>query len=186
MAKHNTHSPLTFNVAQLLQEEIGARRDHRFTEPRLLLHEHEVLSDITGTARFTRTLVGVYVTATIAGMVGVQCVRCLSPAYVAVDFTFTEEYVATVDVGTGVALNHPEAEDDAFTIDEHHLLDLGLAVREYTLLELPMQPLCRVDCRGLCAGCGVDLNVEACRCEQEPVDERFAALKALLNRSSEQ
>jgi uncharacterized protein len=185
MAKHNIHSPLTFNVSQLMREEIGARRDHPFAEDLLELHEHEVLRDITGTVRLTRTLVGVYVEASVTGMVTTQCVRCLQPAYVRVDFRFTEEYVATVDATTGVALNHPEAEDDAFVIDEHHLLDLGLAVREYTLLELPMRPLCKADCRGLCAGCGVDLNVTTCQCHQEAVDERFSALKALLDQSSE-
>ncbi len=43
-------------------------------------------------------------------------------------------------------------------------LDLGEAVREALLLAVPLRPLCRDDCRGLCAGCGADLNHESCRC----------------------
>ncbi|MBM4412322.1 MAG: DUF177 domain-containing protein [Chloroflexi bacterium] len=188
MAKHK-HSPLTFNVAQLLREEVGSRRHHEFTEEVLPLHERESLRNIAGTARFTRTPSGVYVESTVTGVIHCDCMRCLQPARVAITVTFTEEYVASVDVTTGASLvKHvdDDEDDDRFFIDEHHLLDLGVALREYALLELPMRPLCKSDCRGLCAGCGVDLNVEACRCHQEPVDERFAALKALLDSSESQ
>jgi len=188
MAKHK-HSPLTFNVAQLLREEVGSRRHHEFTEEVLPLHERESLRNIAGTARFTRTPSGVYVESTVTGVIHCDCMRCLQPARVAITVTFTEEYVASVDVTTGASLvKHvdDDEDDDRFFIDEHHLLDLGVALREYALLELPMRPLCKSDCRGLCAGCGVDLNVETCRCHQEPVDERFAALKALLDSSESQ
>ena len=189
MAKHK-HSPLTFNVAQLLREEVGSRRHHEFTEGLLQLHERETLQDIVGTARFTRTPDGVYVESTVSGVIHCDCMRCLQSARVAITVTFTEEYVASVDVTTGANLvktiDTEDDDDDRFFINEQHLLDLGEALREYALLELPMRPLCKSDCRGLCAGCGVDLNVETCRCHQEPVDERFAALKALLDSSESQ
>jgi uncharacterized protein len=181
--KRKDRSMLTFNVAQLLREPIGARRKHDFTEETLPLHDNEVFRGIRGQAQFTRTLVGVYVQCIADGSVSTQCVRCLQPAQVAVHLDFVEEYMSTVDVNTGAALPKPE-EDDVFLIDEHHMLDLGLAVREYALLDIPISPHCNANCRGLCTGCGVDLNVEVCRCHEEPNDERFAALKALLNRSS--
>jgi uncharacterized protein len=190
MAKHKL-SPLTFNVAQLLREEVGSRRQHEFTEDHLQLHDRESLQNIVGSARFTRTPAGVYVESTVSGVIHCDCMRCLQPARVAITVTFTEEYVASVDVTTGANLvkrtdTNEEDDDDRFFINEQHLLDLGEALREYALLELPMRPLCKSDCRGLCAGCGVDLNVETCRCHQEPVDERFAALKALLDSSKSQ
>jgi uncharacterized metal-binding protein YceD (DUF177 family) len=43
-------------------------------------------------------------------------------------------------------------------------LDMGDLVREYFILNIPVYPLCREDCRGLCAGCGVNLNKENCTC----------------------
>jgi uncharacterized protein len=43
-------------------------------------------------------------------------------------------------------------------------LDLGAAVREELALLVPSFPLCRESCAGLCARCGMDLNVGACRC----------------------
>ena len=184
------HSPLTYNVSQLLREEPGSRREYAFTESTLHLHEGEELRDIAGAARFTRTELGVFVDATASGNVSTTCMRCLQPALVAVEVTFVEQYRATVDVTTGasIAADRGEADedDDAFIIDERHFLDIGSALREYAILEMPMRPLCKPDCLGLCAGCGVDLNQESCRCSESPVDERFAALQALLDRKPQQ
>ena len=59
-----------------------------------------------------------------------------------------------------------------------------MAIREYALIELPMQPLCRTDCKGICPICGADRNTEECRCQDEETDDRFAALKALLDDNS--
>ncbi|MBN2498392.1 MAG: DUF177 domain-containing protein, partial [Deltaproteobacteria bacterium] len=65
--------------------------------------------------------------------------------------------------------------DEAFYSGEE--LDLADLVREQILLALPMYPRCKPDCRGLCPGCGANLNTDACRCEEEAVDPRLAALK---------
>jgi uncharacterized protein len=90
-----------------------------------------------------------------------------------------DEFHSRIDVTTGTPLPQPD-EEDPFYLDELHMADVGEMLREYVLLELPMQPLCRPDCRGLCPECGADLNVEQCSCGSTSVDERFAALRALL------
>lgn len=181
------HSPLTYNVSQLLREEPGSRREYAYTESALQLHEGEVLRDISGEAQLTRTESGIYVDASASGIVSTTCMRCLQPALVAVEVTFAEQYRATVDVSTGATIAvDTEEDDDAFIIDERHFLDIGAALREYAILEMPMRPLCKPDCLGLCAGCGVDLNQESCRCSEAPVDDRFAALQALLDRTPQQ
>ena len=62
-------------------------------------------------------------------------------------------------------------------------IDVAPLVREQILLSLPIRPLCTEECRGLCAGCGVNLNSEACRCAPPEVDERLAVFPSLrLNR----
>lgn len=58
-------------------------------------------------------------------------------------------------------------------------LDLTEMLREELLLALPRWPECSPDCRGLCARCGADLNVEACDCVVEEGDPRWDALRAL-------
>jgi DUF177 domain-containing protein len=58
-------------------------------------------------------------------------------------------------------------------------LDLAEQVRQTVLLSMPMRALCRDDCKGLCPGCGRDLNVEPCGCSGPPNDPRWDALTKL-------
>ena len=58
-------------------------------------------------------------------------------------------------------------------------IDLGAFFRELIALALPVQPLCREECRGLCPQCGVDRNVESCSCAQAQSTSPFAVLRAL-------
>lgn len=176
------HKPMTdlkFNVAQLLREEIGGRRNYEFAEESLPLDEETALTQITGSVRFTRTASGVLGDVSVRGVVETLCMRCLNPATLAIELHFCDEFHSKIEVNTGVPLPKPD-EDDPFFISETHLVDLGEAIREYALLELPMQPLCKADCKGLCPTCGADLNLGACGCQSDESDERFAALKALL------
>ncbi|MFQ5532861.1 MAG: DUF177 domain-containing protein [Candidatus Methylomirabilales bacterium] len=48
------------------------------------------------------------------------------------------------------------------------------------MLVLPVQPLCRDGCRGLCTRCGVNLNVSTCRCSPTGRDPRWRELESLL------
>jgi uncharacterized protein len=56
-------------------------------------------------------------------------------------------------------------------------------LREQLLLMLPVKPLCRPDCAGLCASCGKDLNEGSCTCSKRNVDPRFAILENLLEKN---
>jgi uncharacterized protein len=51
-------------------------------------------------------------------------------------------------------------------------------VHDAIFLELPLAPLCRPDCQGLCPECGADKNEAPCECPG-PVDPRWATLDAL-------
>jgi uncharacterized protein len=59
-------------------------------------------------------------------------------------------------------------------------LDITDDIRDTLLLALPMKMLCTEDCRGLCAGCGANLNEEPCRCAASGADPRWEALRKLL------
>ena len=80
---------------------------------------------------------------------------------------------------SGSLLSLPD-EPGCFTIDEHHILDLTEAVRQYALLALPMKPLCRQDCAGLCPTCGHNLNQGGCGCPPQGPDPRWSGLNKLL------
>jgi uncharacterized protein len=97
---------------------------------------------------------------------------------VAVDLE--EEFRPSIHVVTGAPLEAPE--DDALRIDEHHMLDMTEAARQYIETALPFQPLCSPTCRGLCVVCGTNLNEGACICAAEPAGAGgpFAALAGLM------
>ncbi|MBO9325432.1 MAG: DUF177 domain-containing protein [Roseiflexus sp.] len=177
MSKPTTN--LKFNVAQLLREYVGGSRQYDFVESVLRLDDVLEMHDIVGEVRFTRTTSGVLVDVHARGTVEMECVRCLNPAVQHVEVRFRDEFHSRIDVTTGTPLPQPD-EEDPFYLDELHMADVGEMLREYVLLELPMQPLCRSDCRGLCPECGADLNVEQCSCSSTSVDERFATLRTLL------
>lgn len=107
--------------------------------------------------------------AELATQVARSCRRCLTP--VAQPVRVRVQALFTEDVGT----------DDpaAYPLPAHATeIDLGAAVREELILAVPQYVECREGCRGICGGCGTDLNTGACRCGPEP-DRRWAALEAL-------
>ncbi|MCB1033196.1 MAG: DUF177 domain-containing protein [Acidobacteria bacterium] len=58
-------------------------------------------------------------------------------------------------------------------------LDTAQIFMEQLQLNIPMKPLCRPDCAGLCPHCGADRNEETCGCAEQAADPRWAPLQAL-------
>jgi len=128
-------------------------------------------------------------TVRLVGRVGAtleyDCGRCLEPFAVAVDAAFEVMFLpAEANVAgppsRGQSDEEEVGEDDlgvSFYKDE--TLDLGQLMREQFYLALPMKPLCREDCRGLCPVCGINRNRETCSCRSEWVDPRMEALRNL-------
>ncbi len=179
---------LYLNVAQLLKESVGATRsvqviaDLRRLTPELL----EGVDDtdqtafcLVGPVRLLRTGGDILVQGELHAEVVLPCARCLAPVRVPVVVELEEVFTPTLDIITGQTII-PEEEDRALWIDEHHILDLTEVLRQDLLVALPMHPLCRPDCRGLCPTCGANLNDGPCSCRPEP-DPRWARLMALLD-----
>jgi len=59
-------------------------------------------------------------------------------------------------------------------------IDLTDRVIEYLILTIPMKNICRSECKGICPGCGADLNHETCRCVETAVDPRWEGLRKLM------
>ncbi len=168
---------MQFNVAQQLKGPIGSVRQADVDDV-VPASQGSGTERVVGTLTFLRTDRSILVTGHLETETSAMCGRCLTGYPQAVAFDIEEEFFPTVDVTTGARLPLPE-EEGAFAIDEHHILDMREAVRQYTLLSLPMKPLCKSDCRGLCARCGANLNEQPCGCS-EPRDARWAPLKKLL------
>lgn len=178
-----------YNVSQLLQEPIGAVREYTIDEPSGI--EDPDLSLIgnihSDLVRLLHTQQGILVTALLRQTVRVQCSRCLADVDIPLEIEIDEEFFPTIEVKTGVAIDWSDSEEiePALMISERHILDLREVVRQDLLLALPLHPLCRPDCKGMCPGCGADLNVEPCTCEETPMDPRWQALADLKAATSE-
>ncbi|MBF8266982.1 MAG: hypothetical protein HW388_490 [Dehalococcoidia bacterium] len=169
---------MLFDVAQLLKEGVGAREGYSLDEAVEALQESGT-TRVWGNMTLTCTDKGIWVSGKIEANASGPCSRCLNPIEYPVRFRMEEEYLPTVDLGSGMPLEVPEVKDGAFTIDSHHILDLTEAVRQYFIVNLPMKPLCKEHCAGLCPRCGANLNEGGCDCSAQ-VDPRWSALLDLL------
>lgn len=83
------------------------------------------------------------------------------------DFRFPEELELTED----------DMEMNFYEGSEIHLSEIAF---EQIFLEIPYQPLCNDNCKGLCPSCGQDLNISSCDCVRESFSNSFSLLKNLI------
>ena len=169
--------PLLFNVAGLLGDPPGAFRDLAFEGVTISLGDDLVLSDpIVGGAHVRRTNRGLFVTGHVATALTDTCGRCLAPVRVPLDLAFDEEFLPSLDIGTGQPLDRT-VEPEVPRLTDHHEMDLETPVREAIQLAAPIVPLCRPDCLGLCPVCGADRNLGPHGHADDPVDPRLEGLR---------
>jgi uncharacterized protein len=174
-----------YNVAQLLKSDVGTTRQYTLDEWAPSLSEQvRMASPARGNVQLIRTNRGILVRANLTVSVELECSRCLEVYVEDLSVDFAEEYIPIVDVVTGQPTNIPH-ESYAFLINAKHELDVQPALREYGLLALPMKPLCRPNCAGLCPECGTNRNQQRCECLIGASDGRFGVLRALLASNDE-
>jgi uncharacterized protein len=121
----------------------------------------------------------VYVQGAMRGKLAAACSRCLGPAPIDLDARFAVTFMP----GEAEEVTDEEVEVTDEQVDVKHYtddeLDLEETLREELLLAMPIAPVCRDACKGLCPTCGKDLNEGSCGCAPEPKDDRWAALRNL-------
>ena|SRR2546429_6687652 len=117
----------------------------------------------------------------VTTMLELPCSRCLEPFTSLVDGKFDLRYQPHAHaVGSGHDAERQIEEDDLSTaFYDDNEIDLGELMQEQFYLSLPMKPLCREECRGLCPICGTNLNRGTCDCKREWKDPRLAVLRTL-------
>jgi uncharacterized protein len=129
------------------------------------------LAPLQGAFQATRTSEGIYISGTLHSSLAVQCVRCLEDAHQPIKIQIDELFYYP-------PWSAPEGEQ---VVGEDAFIDLAPIVRDLSLLDVPMQPTCRPDCRGLCDQCGKNLNEGDCDCEKDASDPRLEELRRLLD-----
>ena len=111
------------------------------------------------------------------------CSRCLEPYRLPVDVPLDLRYAPASESEDGEANEDRDISADDTDSSYYHddMLDLNELLREQFYLALPMKPLCREGCLGLCPHCGADRNTTSCNCQPDWQDPRFAELKRLVD-----
>jgi uncharacterized protein len=107
------------------------------------------------------------------------CGRCLESFPARVDARVDVRLLPRPVTGDSMELGADDLDTDLYTDDQ---VDLNRVVETETTLALPMKPLCREDCRGLCPVCGGNRNLDPCACPERAPDPRLAPLRDLATR----
>lgn len=155
------------------------RVDSDFTD--LELKVQDSVSSLRGPAHAQMRVVlsgeRVIVDGTVAARLLLVCSRCLKSFPAEVSKSFSLEYWPDPAVefeGEELELEYRDLEVGFYRDDK---IDLTAAVTEQIVLEIPMKPICREDCKGLCDQCGADLNEGNCGCEKMALDPRLQVLR---------
>lgn len=146
--------------------------------------ELTALSPVTWKGQVVFADPGYYLRARLSYEQTLSCDRCLKPIVEPVESDI--ELLILVERAPGVAGEHELDERDLGILHlKGEVLETDPILVEQLQLNIPMKPLCRPDCKGLCPQCGTDRNETDCSCEEQTVDSRWAALAALKSRFEE-
>ncbi len=151
----------------MMRPEVGAAMDLAIDEVNQVLGDLKV-DYVRGKLRLTRANKRILAKGQLETIVQAECVRCLIEFQLPLTLQFEELFAFSA------------AADPVYFVDEGGWLSLRQPVREQILLAMPIQTLCRPNCKGLCSQCGANLNDGPCNCETDDTDPRLAALKSLL------
>ncbi|MCL6449796.1 MAG: DUF177 domain-containing protein [Acetobacteraceae bacterium] len=171
-----------------LRKAVGNEARHQFCEPLEPVPHPGGLVTFPEPARVSLRLIntGRTILAHVRAQVvaELECARCLERFRTPVEVDYEEEYREgrpPAPVPGGPRETALTGEDLRTVFFEGDFVDFGPDVRENLALALPMKPVCREECRGLCPRCGRNLNRGPCGCPPEPAGtalERLAGLWA--------
>jgi uncharacterized protein len=162
--------PFRINVGFIAHEEIGRSHDFPFEFDKITLGEDLELRNFNGIVNIGRTPQGLVVQSDFSAETTLECVRCLTNFEHKLNWSFTDLY----------AFDQRSETDSGLILPEDGQIDLAELLRECALLEVPISPICKPDCLGLCAECGQNLNEKDCGHHPEENDSPFAKLRDLL------
>ncbi len=106
------------------------------------------MSHVSGLLRLVRTNRSILAKGYLKTGLVLECARCLEEYHCPLEFFIEEEFFPVLEVASGLAAEQ-EYEAGDLIIDEDFQLDISEAVRQYAVMNMPMKPLCRLDCAGI-------------------------------------
>lgn len=159
---------LRINIGFIVHEELGYSREFEFEFPELTLESDLQLTNLTATAKFSRTRQGLILEMSAQALTPLQCARCLDMFDQKLSSLFTELF----------AFDERSTDEAELTVPKDGVIDLAPLLREYLILEIPIKPICKPDCSGIQTEEDGDQT-------EEYIDPRLAPLKDLLDNAAE-
>ena len=168
---NNSANVLILEVGFIAHEEVGYSREFDFEFPHLKFDQDLEIEKLSGTITASRNSDGVLTLGEFSATTNATCGRCLEAMQQSLKIQFSEQFTLP---------NHAD-KDTELILPHNGKIDFGPILREYLLLEIPINSHCRQNCQGLCSICGINRNQESCDCRVDDINPQFSALKALLD-----
>lgn len=169
--------PFRLNLGFFLPQSVGYHHTFPFQLDYVKFSDDLNLREFDGMVTVSRTPQGLLLQGDFQGNLDIECVRCLKSYEQRLHWDMTELYV----------FNRENVDEDNQLLPDNAQIDIEEYVHEDAMLDIPLNPICKEDCQGLCQVCGIDLNLEDCGHEDPPAEEDdedfasspFAGLKDL-------
>lgn len=148
----DSNNPFLLNVGFIVHQTVGYVRDFPFDFPSIFLPPDMKLQNLSGCVRVNRTAQGLLVQVGLEAETGAECVRCLTEFQQPLTTDYTDLYAFT---SNSVA-------ESGLILPDNGKIDLAPSLRDEMLLAVPINPVCKPDCRGLCPICGENWNDSTC------------------------
>jgi|TARA_B100002003_G_C14146041_1_gene551039 uncharacterized metal-binding protein YceD (DUF177 family) len=179
---------MIFNLSGLLSGTLGESRQHEIENEQLTVADR-LLTHINGPIYLIRTDRTVILDADITAVTQETCSRCLEAAPVNIRVKMDEEfYPLNMDLMDHLDSNSQDNDhyhDPALIIDKRNVLDLTEGLGQALVAAIPIAPLCKDECLGICAICAANRNLIDCSCPQSRSDLRWKSLDNLLDKGAE-
>ena len=169
-----TLSLFRLNVGFIVHQTAGYSREFPFEIDKISTDEDLEFYDLLGVVTVSRTTEGLLLQFKGQAQTKAECGLCLEKFDQPLSLDFIEMFTFP---------SHAD-KDTELVLPEDLNIDLFPLIREYLYLDIPINPTCKPDCKGLCPVCGENLNQTTCNHNEEPNDPRLSVLKSLLDDES--
>ncbi len=148
----DSNNPFLINVGFIVHQTVGYGRVFPFEYDTVSLAADLNLTHLSGTVQVTRTAQGLLAQVKMEADILAECARCLDEFRQHLEVDFTELYAFSTNSMT----------DSGLILPENGKINLTPILRDEMLLAVPINPVCKSDCLGLCTICGENLNETIC------------------------
>lgn len=142
--------------------------------------EIECTAPVKGQIKVENTGTLLLISGEVETKIKFECSRCLVDFTESVDAEIEEEFRVERVGDMMRALPLDEEDIESAKLVENNLLDIDELIRQTLLVTLPIAPLCRPECQGLCTTCGENLNVRKCTCPLAEPESPWHVLAELM------